>query len=143
MTISMMSLCLIVTIVFSVGFFVGRIKFDIPKEEVKLIAHDPEDLKDGPSATIWKANTYCPICAKEPTYDEKMTDICLGCGSHTKLFEADFRSYRQIFNGEKWIYQIRYKFETVFCDNLFSKESLPKQRQVIPPHAFGKETPHL
>lgn len=133
-------------VVFFLGYIVGMFGSDIYDFLTSLVLNgkeqDPEDLKDGPTATIWESNQYCPICAKEPTHKEQMSNICLGCGSQTNLLNASFRSYRKIFNGKKWIYQIRYGSKTVFSDKLFGKQSLPNDEIEIPPHMSGRKERH-
>lgn len=90
------------------------------------IPHDPEDLKSGPGATTWTTVEYCPVCANIPSHEERMAGICNSCGSAAYL--GDFRSYRKIFNGDKWVFHIRYGSVTVISDDLFWDKSLPSPR---------------
>lgn len=74
-----------------------------------LPAKDPLDWSLTASSTGWTTDTYCPQCHKTTCHAEKMSDICNGCGflSHSCGL-MKHRSYRQIWDGEKWVWQYKY-----------------------------------
>lgn len=73
---------------------------------VSLPAKDPMDLRLTPNSTKWETETYCPNCKSETRHEERMADICNNCGHFGCM--RNYRSYRKIFDGTKWVRQNKY-----------------------------------
>lgn len=71
-----------------------------------LPAKDPNDWSLTKSSTPWAYHKFCEICDAEVGHEEYMTSICNRCGGYGKLYR---RSYRKIFNGEKWVWQYKFR----------------------------------
>ncbi len=70
---------------------------------------DPKDYKKCNLSTEWEADDHhCKNCKCSTGHNEWMSDICNSCGSFDTQVRYD-RSYRKIFYGGKWMYQVRYR----------------------------------
>lgn len=78
------------------------------KEKIVLPAKDPNDFTLTKSSTQWGYDHHCSACLSSIGHREFMADVCNSCGSFgTRQYFG--RSFRQIWDGEKWIWQYRYK----------------------------------
>lgn len=73
-----------------------------------LPAKDPNDLTWTKSSTQWGYDDYCSACLRSISHREYMAGVCNSCGSFGTC-QRFGRAFRQIWNGEKWIWQYRYK----------------------------------
>lgn len=73
-------------------------------------AKDPMDFTLTSNSRGWKTDLECcPYCRKNLNRDEWYAKICNGCGSSWVWFtDVLSRAKRQIWNGEKWVWQYRY-----------------------------------
>jgi len=80
-------------------------KWLFKKQKVVKPPKDPEDFSwTKINSTRWTTENYCPHCHYgNLTHAEKMADICDQCGGILNGYY--YRSYRQIWDGEKWTYQ--------------------------------------
>lgn len=76
------------------------------KAKAPLPAKDPMDWTLTASSGEWNTDQYCPQCKHSTTHREKMADICNHCGHLGGMMR--YRSYRKIWNGEKWVCQMKY-----------------------------------
>lgn len=67
---------------------------------------DPMDWTLTPSSKEWHTDQYCPQCKEPTSHRERMADICNNCGHHGDM--RSYRSYREIWNGKKWVWQVKY-----------------------------------
>lgn len=67
---------------------------------------DPMDWKLTNNSKPWQTGTYCPQCKGFTEHADIVSDICHHCGSFGDMSRR--RSYRQIWDGSRWIYQIKY-----------------------------------
>ena len=68
---------------------------------------DPNDLALTRSSTKWETEDYCQHCYATVEYSEWMAKICNSCGKHSR-WHYQTRSYRKIWNGERWAIQRNY-----------------------------------
>jgi len=80
--------------------------FGIRVERPVMPPKDPMDWTLTKNSKEWHTEQYCFNCKATTTHRERMADICNTCGSHGDMMS--FRSYRKIWNGEKWITQYKY-----------------------------------
>jgi hypothetical protein len=80
--------------------------FFIPKLKEPMSPKDPMDWKLTENSKKWETDTYCPQCKKYTEHREIMSHICNGCGFLGDM--RNYRSYREIWNGEKWVRQFKY-----------------------------------
>ncbi len=70
---------------------------------------DPKDYTKTPSSTGWQLDShFCNKCLKSTGHSEFMSGVCNGCGGFETQWSKG-RSYRQIIQNGKWVYQIRYE----------------------------------
>lgn len=79
--------------------------------KAKLPAKDPKDGKLTESSKVWETTRsphdgVCPHCFQPLSEKEWWANICNDCGE-SFMFCSKVR-WREIWNGEEWIYQIRY-----------------------------------
>lgn len=71
---------------------------------------DPADFTLTENSREWTTDQYCPQCKATVGHRERIAEICNSCGYIAKN-HADitkYRSYRMIWNGSKWVCQIKY-----------------------------------
>jgi hypothetical protein len=76
-------------------------------EETLMPAKDPMDWTLTKNSSEWTTDRYCPRCKNSTTHRERMADICNNCGFFGNM--TKYRSYRKIWNGEKWVWQYKYR----------------------------------
>jgi len=82
--------------------------FTDPNRPIK----DPLDFSLTESSTQWQREDYCPRCKATLRHEERMAQICNSCGGRWKSYtDPQTRVYRQIWNGERWVYQCKYSDE--------------------------------
>ena len=69
---------------------------------------DPNDRRLCDLSSPWKSEKYCPSCFEATTHDERMTDICLSCGSYNRNMILKSRAFRQIYYKGEWRVQRSY-----------------------------------
>ena len=78
----------------------------------KLDPKEPEDhsFTKG-NSTEWWVEYYCPHCfaAQDNNRFGMMRLICGQCGYHQNNRLFPNRAYRRIWNGTKWVKQVKYK----------------------------------
>jgi len=72
-----------------------------------LPAKDPLDFTLTKSSTQWLTEDACPHCKAMIEHRECMAHICNSCGGRWN-WEPLRRVYRQIWSGERWVYQCKY-----------------------------------
>jgi hypothetical protein len=78
-------------------------------DDPKLPPKDPNDYTLTESSKPWASDeVYCKTCKKSCGHEEFMSSICNGCGSYGTQ-ERFGRSYREIWNGVKWVTQFKYR----------------------------------
>lgn len=90
--------------------FKKRIVTPISKVEV-IPDKDPNDFTLTASSTRWRTETYCPKCKSATEHSEKMANICNDCGAVFQCpvyLSTYWRSFRQIIQDGKWVYQYKY-----------------------------------
>ena len=73
-----------------------------------LPAKDPNDFTLTESSTNWKSAELCPVCCKYSSHEERMADLCNGCGNFIRWSRTMFVNWRKIYDGHKWVYQFKY-----------------------------------
>ena len=73
-----------------------------------LAEKDPNDRRLCDLSSPWKSEKYCPSCFEATTHDERMTDICLSCGSYNRNMILKSRAFRQIYYKGEWRVQRSY-----------------------------------
>jgi len=86
------------------GFKISPKKVMLPKSP--MLPKDPMDWRLTENSTCWEADQYCPRCKKSTWYDEQLSRICNGCGFNGSM--TGYRSSRKIWDGQKWVLQIKY-----------------------------------
>jgi hypothetical protein len=72
---------------------------------------DPNDFTLTESSTGWRTTDInCPECFAACGHEEYMANVCNNCG-YLGWLDRFERTYRQIWNGEKWIYQYKYRYK--------------------------------
>lgn len=89
----------------------------------KTPAHDPNDLRKTKTSTEFHTNQYCQYCGNGTSHGDRMSDICHNCGSSGDM--RNYRSWRKIWNGKKWVYQFRYNNKNYVYENY---EHIPPTR---------------
>jgi hypothetical protein len=80
----------------------------------KMEAKDPNDASLTINSGAWSTGAFCEECKATPCHEEWMADICNSCGfigDHKKGVRGK-RTFRRIYNGKKWITQIKYSNKT-------------------------------
>lgn len=80
---------------------------------------DPKDYTLTDSSTPWAIDEYhCDKCKESASFEEFMAHICESCGSADYwAIRSRERSRRKIWNGSKWVTQLRYRNgESVILD---------------------------
>jgi len=81
-------------------------RFGILPKGYVLPAKDPMDWKLTENSGKWSTDQYCPKCKHWTTHEEKMSSLCNTCGHFGNM--QKFQSWRNIWNGEKWVLQFKY-----------------------------------
>lgn len=70
---------------------------------------DPMDWRLTPNSKPWDTERYCPQCKSPTTHRERMSYICNSCGYMSIiLLTGQGRVFREIWDGEKWVWQYKY-----------------------------------
>lgn len=83
--------------------------FKLIKKIFKIIekpVKDPMDWSLTKSSTNWITDQYCPQCKSTTGHEDRMSNICHNCGFMGNM--RNYRSYRKIWNGSKWVRQFKY-----------------------------------
>lgn len=94
----------------------------IPIKMGPLLPKDPKDFTLTKSSTPWHIDEYfCAKCLNSTSHEEYMADVCNSCGEMwaQRLYG---RSVRKIWNGQKWIWQYKYKWDSNLPDSFRDKE---------------------
>ena len=81
----------------------------------KLEVKEPKDPKDHSftknNSTKWYIENYCPNCFSGGLNNKAGIDkpICPQCGCFQRRVVFPERGVRKIWNGEKWVKQVKYK----------------------------------
>ena len=68
---------------------------------------DPSDYKKTRSSTHWRHESYCRNCDSHIEHEERMTRICLSCGTYDPNLIMLTRSAREIWDGDRWVTQVK------------------------------------
>jgi hypothetical protein len=90
-----------------IKLFDGRVK--TLEEQPILPVKDPNDYTLTESSTGWEGHVaWCTTCKTGRSHQEFMADCCNSCGRfHTMQYYG--ASTRYIWNGMKWVRQIKHK----------------------------------
>lgn len=76
--------------------------------QAAMEAKDPMDWRLTPNSSEWTTEPHwCPTCKKALSHREFMSDVCNRCGGFFEILQLRPRSYRKIWNGEKWVWQYK------------------------------------
>jgi len=106
-------LFLCIGLVIILGIFYNWIYCPKWKKSSNLEPKDPMDWTLTLNSRAWQIDNYCPTCKARVGRDERMASICNKCGSYERwLLIQECRSFRQIWNGEKWVWQYKFQNES-------------------------------
>jgi hypothetical protein len=97
-----------------------------------LSPKDPLDWSLTASSTAWATDEYCPQCHATIGHSEIMANICNTCGHHgglgiNSLAFQKMRSFRRIWDGDKWVWQ--YKYGNTLREMKFSEKALHSKKR--------------
>lgn len=76
-----------------------------------MTGHPPKDPMDWGktiTSTHWEPEKACPICLETVDVYARLANICPFCGSFVNSLAWKSRVRRNIWNGKKWVTQLKY-----------------------------------
>ncbi len=91
------------------------------KKKQPLTPKDPTDFTLTDNSTEWDTDYFCPHCKNTVSLREEMAKVCNSCGGFVNwMSDYKLRSFRQIWNGSKWVWQYKYgneRDQIILSDN--------------------------
>ena len=67
--------------------------------------HDPRNPLKTRGSTEWDSKHHCAHCGSILCHEMFMARTCISCGKFSEEFRSEFKTFRKIWTGEKWLFQ--------------------------------------